>query len=141
MKLTPEQLLHPRYEVIADYPNSIFNVGHILTQNTQNKNRFEVIIDYITGYAWVNNPEKYPNIFHKLEWWEKRNIEDMPEYVKGKSLISGNYGVVKIYNWQHFDGWWKANNKHVISEDVFNLYEYIEPATETDYQNYLNQTK
>lgn len=31
MKLTPEQLLQPRYEVIADYPNSPFKVGQIIS--------------------------------------------------------------------------------------------------------------
>ena len=76
--MTPEQLLQPRYLVIADYPNSIYKVGKLLIEDR----------DFLF-YEGMNHknfikPYDFPHIFRRLEWWECRDIKDMPEYVKGK---------------------------------------------------------
>lgn len=77
--MTPEELMIPRWEVIAGYPGSLFTVGEILTQwsvraDTASPNR--------DGLKNVRQPGKYPGVFRPLSWWEHRTIEQMPKYVK-----------------------------------------------------------
>lgn len=67
--MTVEDLLKPRYKVIADYPGSNFNIGDIL----HNPEYFD---------KRNSNLNKYPAIFKPLSWWEDRKPEEMPEYVK-----------------------------------------------------------
>lgn len=71
--LTKEELLAPRFLVIADYPNSIFKVGEILSG------------DYDGRIFCDPNSCKYsdfPHLFQKLYWYEKRDKSELPEYVK-----------------------------------------------------------
>ena len=75
-----KNLLQPRFEVIATYPNSNYKVGDILYK-----------IEYATE-EWYDNGnvfiihrqeiEKYPHLFKKLAWWEKRTEKEMPKYIK-----------------------------------------------------------
>lgn len=71
--LTKEELLAPRFLVIADYPNSIFKVGKILSG------------DYEGRIYCDPNSCKYsdfPHLFQKLYWFEKRDKSELPEYIK-----------------------------------------------------------
>lgn len=70
--MTAEQLLRPRFEVIADYPKSMYKLGEIIDHGSD-----EIYIGLDTKYT------DYPKIFRKLNWWEKRKKEEMP-----KRLIS-----------------------------------------------------
>lgn len=73
--MTKEELLQPRYKVIATWPlNDLHKVG-------------DIIHNPIKPYWFINsqgetNPEDYPHLFKKLSWYEDRKPEDMPEYVK-----------------------------------------------------------
>lgn len=80
--MTPEQLLIPRYKVIADYPGNRMLVGTILTLNMGQK-----------GSEWHEFTEDepihlevgkdlYPHIFQPLQWWEERKAKDWPQYVR-----------------------------------------------------------
>lgn len=82
--MTNEQLLIPRYKVIADYPNrpATMPIGHILTLN-----------EFGAGKWWHKHTEeepihidegfdKFPNIFRQLKWWEERNDAELPKYLK-----------------------------------------------------------
>lgn len=74
--MTTEELLIPRYEIIADYPNNSFGkVGDIITPQS-----FESEDDF---YDW--ELDKYPHLFRSLHWAEKREIEELPEY--GKTAV------------------------------------------------------
>lgn len=82
-----KELLKPRYKVIADYPGNDIPIGYIITD-----------VDYYTRRNV--DFDKWPHIFKKLEWWEDRKPEEMPEYLKVKStkgifkvsdLVSGVY--------------------------------------------------
>lgn len=80
--MTNEELLQHRYEVIVSYPNSEFYVGDIIEEGV---NGFCKKIRSLKGGSAMYNMvmfEIHPQIFRKLEWWEKRDIKDMPEYVK-----------------------------------------------------------
>lgn len=114
-----EDLLKPRYKVIADYPNSEFKVGEILGQ-----------------FAMPINKDSFTNIFRKLEWWEDRKPEEMPEYVKQKN---GNtkavYKVRTHFDFQDDKGW-----GFVADHDGINRYYHAYlPATESEYLAYNQQ--
>lgn len=88
-----ESLMQPRYKVIADYPACFYQVGRILIPKTKDVN-----LDAYNYYDCVEAPSsitvykpgRYPHLFKKLEWYEEREIADMPEYLKFK-----NNGKVK----------------------------------------------
>lgn len=77
--MSNEDLLKPRYKVIADYPGNLQPIGHI----------YEIIFnDEEALKNWCDNKDYYPHLFKKLEWWEEREEKDMPEYVKGGNEIT-----------------------------------------------------
>ena len=123
-----KNLTQPRYLVIADYPNSPFNVGNILTQYTQfNKTSYWVNDNLYTD----RHPEDYPHLFRLLHWWEYRDEKDMPEYVKG----FGNQ-IYKVHKW-------KKLTKNVLATVLEDAIEYqfaafaCEPATLNEYNEYI----
>ena len=85
-----EQLMRPRYKVIADYPGNNMAVGKILTFEWHAENqRIELCFYY----------DKYPHLFRKLEWWEQRTPEEMPEYVKE---ADGTVHRITTWAWSDF---------------------------------------
>lgn len=84
-------LLKPRYKVIADYPGSDFEIGAILT-------KYGMLYDYEIepgrhrSYS-DHMIEGYSHLFQKLEWWQDRKPEEMPKYVKS---ISG-HDIGRVY--------------------------------------------
>lgn len=62
-----EKLLVKRYEVIAYYPNSPFEIGEILHKTVHT-------YDGIRHCIPIGEVEKCPAIFKELQWWEKRDI-------------------------------------------------------------------
>lgn len=58
-----KQLLIPRYKIMQKYPNPIGKVGDIFYDDT----------------AYY---DEFPQIFYKLKWWQLRQKEEMPEYVR-----------------------------------------------------------
>lgn len=119
-------LLKPRYEVIADYPNSPHGVGDILEQYGDSLNSYRL------GDMVYHNrqPEDYPSIFKKLQWWEHREGSEMPTHVKFLKDIQGiPAGTVRIVNR------WVSTNRGWVA-DIFPVYlnerevsECIEPST------------
>lgn len=156
-----EDLMKPRFKVIADYPNSKFNIGDILV-------RYYFQNSSDGAYCYVTSPispldgnnlkmeyaESMPHLFKKLEWWEERAKEDMPMFVKyvkdGRlSIAEGVYKVDGVGVYDDFEGdeypnysgfaatiYFEKENK------IINLnYAYFKPATEAEYEAYLKTTK
>jgi len=71
-----EELLKPRYKVIAGYPNTTHNIGDILDDGGRTK---------IATKHWVIFMDQYPHLFRKLEWWEHREEKDMPKLIRKDS--------------------------------------------------------
>ena len=92
--MTAKELLQPRFEIIADYPMQSGQIGHIL-------NRSRTFFHYATRNIdeELLAPEsvilKYPHLFRKLNWWEKREEKDMPKKIK--SLQYGD--IIPIIGW------------------------------------------
>lgn len=87
--MTVKKLLQPRWEVIADYPDSAFEMGGI---EDRDWTRYVNGEDESDGIIWQIS--QYPHLFKPLEWWEKRKIEELPDYV----MYSGKvYKVTEKY--------------------------------------------
>ena len=71
--MTNEELLLPRFEVVADYPESFFKIGQVIQQEEVDEGQLLYDMDFFLRYS---------HLFRKMGWWEKRDIKDMPEYVK-----------------------------------------------------------
>ena len=124
--MTVEELLKPRWKVIADYPKSLYHVGDILNGGWRSE---DLIYCDHDGPRWSH----YPHLFKKLEWWEERKPEDMPQYlkdtVKGLGIIRADKIEVGKPNYPAFT--------YLISSDLKMggtkyLRNYI-PATEEEY--------
>lgn len=82
--MTAKELLIPRFEVIETYPKSNFKIGNILervpnaTNDWYNHNK-----SLIDAEILLEEIEKYPHLFRKMNWWEGRTKEQMP-----KKLVS-----------------------------------------------------
>jgi hypothetical protein len=89
--MTAEQLLKPRFEVIADYPDCKFKIGDILNQDG-------VLYDHKEPQTIELNPALYPHLFQKLNWWEHRKAEEMPKRLICKA-IEGDTEILEIEEW------------------------------------------
>jgi|ERR1044072_619177 hypothetical protein len=128
-------LLKPRYKVIADYPGNAYKLGDIITFVEDGCS------ELIANYSAVNGDrtrlmvakkefDKYPHLFKKLEWWEDRSDEDMPEYYKHKDFgwVAESVGIYDTTIC--FRG-----RNDVIEWHVQNLL----PATEAEYLEYIKK--
>lgn len=113
--MTPEELLSPRYKIIADYPNSLYKLGQIIHER-----------DNLEGATFFKTTiHKYPHIFKKLEWWEDRFKGDMPIYVMN---IADNtkFKLVDIHRDRDCAflkgfGWHNLTDLTPITEEEYNL--------------------
>ena len=82
--MTTEELLQPRFKVIADFPGSNFGIGEILDKEWVGK--------------FFDELQYFPHLFRKLEWFEDRKVEDLPEYLKDEfDSFTNYYKVIKYY--------------------------------------------
>lgn len=129
-------LLKPRYIAIADYPGYTFEIGKILDD--------EIIIESMI---------KYPHLFRKLEWWEERNIEDMPIYLKfdeDRNTISyinkdeePEIHKVKRHWATSIDTHWRYGDKECFISEWHNKqysYNSFVPATKEEYDDFCKLT-
>lgn len=125
--MTPENLLKPRYKVIADYPGSRYKIDRIISER-----------EGLKDYDAPNDFDKYPAIFKLIEWWEERKEEDMPDYVKwnevgymgSKNQLAGL--IEKVTEVQKYGPTWLFQ---VNSQINAIRAEYFLPATQTEYEN------
>lgn len=112
-----EDLLLPRYKLLADYPLNIIEIGAVFDRCTE----FQCVFF-----------DKYPHLFRKLEWWEERKIEDMPAYLKFKSDYNGNDVVYPVkWAWGN-KGFWIM----IVEDKNIQMESYLKdkfPATLTEY--------
>ena len=69
--MTPEELLQPRWKVIADFPKSSYNIGQILIPfsiKDEGLQKWYIQDDY--DYSWIR-VEDYPAIFKNLNGGKK----------------------------------------------------------------------
>lgn len=144
--MTTEQLLIPRYKVIADYPASPYKVGEVLIfweiSQGYDESKRPITLDLqdsgLEFQRMVNEEEfkKYPHLFRPLQWWEERRISDLPNYIR----ITGD--VYKV------DEWFNNVGNHPRSVENPNLaieWHFIAghsiPTTLEEYLTYINSKK
>lgn len=132
MSLTKEELLKPRYKVVADYPrphnHPYFGMGEIIEAITPED------IEYFN---------KYKALFQPLPWWSDRKPEDMPEYVRYSEYYLNHYHldgefksmIFKVDNWSNGHYGIKAKGGGIIYGYEINF----EPANESEYTAYISQ--
>lgn len=139
-------LLQPRYIVEANYPNSPFQVGDILVvkHHTMYKDgEVFALEDDDNVSSWITYAKDFPNIFRKLNWWEHRELDEMPRWVKWKHKDDKRRSkhVIEVH-WSIKDG--ELMIKRSIYSDAywFKVSDYeITPATKEEYLNYLKSNQ
>lgn len=136
--MTPEELLKPRYKVIADYPDSIFVVGKVIELTIDNVNKVWSYHHFTEQCSELWDAEyfdEYPHLFKKLSWWEDRKPEDRPVYVKCIKTPDQLHfpGMVNKISWKSGQFGFDENGSHI------HLYtNCYEPATLEEYNVYIN---
>lgn len=100
--MSKEELLQPRYEVVAPWPNGLNKAGQILVCAV--RDYYECVED--TTLPLVHRPQDFPLNLRRLHWSERRKAEDMPEYVmanyadklEGKGVLQ-NGMIFKVEQW------------------------------------------
>lgn len=146
MALSKEQLLEKRFEVIAPYPHMPWEVGDILIEDSYGE-----LKGITAGYPCtdkqitIDDVDKHPHLFKPLSWWEKRQIEDFPAYVK--ILYSPESWEFTVGSIRHVSGWTMLEHTNRVVCDLFPVtvktgqLNYIEPATKEEYLEYINSKK
>lgn len=114
--MTAQELLKPRFEVIADYPDSEFKVGEIEDRDWMKYVNGE---DETDGILWKISD--FPHLFRKLNWWEHRKVEDMPKKLICKAIT--NDKIVRIIEEWDMDllvGWTNKAKRQCCDLRAFN---------------------
>ncbi len=127
--MTAEELLKPRVRCTGNdkyhFPGSIFSVGDILTIESWDSVSIGTKRFYLPDY-FKFNIDNYPHLFQKIEWWEDRKPEDMPDYVKTKA--GNSVRMVESFN--------PATNQIVfVGGRIRNIRHWM-PATELEYKQF-----
>lgn len=117
-----EDLLKPRYKVIAPYPGMKgegLEVGQIITCRKYDNDFSEKL--------WCEMNDKYPHLFRKLKWFQDRELRELPKYLKNKR---GNVFKVDKYSFSsvRLYACWNENGK-LVAKPLIKL----QPATESEY--------
>jgi len=140
MPLTKQQLLIPRVLCIGGkegeliWPWSTLRAGQILKSQIEEGEVSYKFLDPIENdYRFLNQMgiENFPHLFHPLHWSEMREASDLPEYVSYK-----NKGVFKVDVWDL-----KYQEAMIFVGDIITTVdiELLQPADESDYQEYQKQ--
>jgi hypothetical protein len=140
-KPTIEDLLKPRVRVILDYPGSPFANGDILIQDLRTLKevwiRVQEFENIRSDRAWISHEyvRLYPEIFKPVQWWEGREPEELPKYVKN----AADKIVFRVeYN---FDGHTPSDVKTWnVEAPAFwhSLYDLL-PSTKEEYDQHTSQ--
>lgn len=132
------ELMAPRYEVIADYPNQKYKIGDILIVFDTVEQCERYIGSHIAVLNEAHHLEKYPTIFRPVPWHYKRELCDMPQYVRVNAREW--MGVYRVDEWvqintgtkMYFIAINRNSSARLFASDVV-------PTTEQEYINYINQ--
>jgi hypothetical protein len=109
--MNAKELMNPRFEIIADYPESFSKVGDVIEcPNFEHD---------FTKMFWIGRNEKYPHLFRKMNWWEKRKANEMPKKVM--SLADDKKDVYEIQEWDMdiLVGWIDKKTRECCSLETF----------------------
>jgi hypothetical protein len=139
-KPTIEELLNPRYKLIADYPGCSFEVGTILEPNHEGE-----LFSKTAGYSWtvtrimMQDAKKFSHLIKILAWWEHREESEMPEYVKPKNPeeYRKQFGEVVLEVDKRTSGLHQFHATNLFQLASMQWSNWL-PATHEEYLSYLN---
>ena len=156
--LSSEELMQPRFKVVADYPFSPFEIGQVLALEMYRGGLCTRSDDGKGKILREDVLNDCPAIFHPLQWWEERAVEDLPEYVKVNEGLQLDYIVYPAF--MHIGRWGDAATSYAdmpgqffgYPTDYQSIYHseetptrlnaiHFSPASLADYTAYQNQTK
>ena len=120
--MNAKELMTPRFEVIETYPKSKFAKGDILERIPNATNDwYNADKSLINADILLEEIEQYPHLFRKLNWWEKRKIEDMPKRLICKA-IPNDTEIMEIKEWdmEILVGWLNKKERTCCSLTSFN---------------------
>lgn len=129
--MTTKEILIPRYKLITIYPNCPFKLECILTQkDAQNANNpyYEIGTLGIRNSPVLYNPENFPQVFQKLEWWEDRPDNEMPKYVKNIRT----HEVYQLLSYHRNSPFALVQHNNIKTKEHFQL---LQPASKQEYNN------
>ena len=143
--MTPEKLLIPRYKCIAPMPfdrDKLYNVGDVFTDDG-----ITPVLNQHGTPVYPMEWDKYPHLFQRLEWWEERKPEDMPEYVKIISMgcTIEKDGVAKVQGTGFYEDAGRSlgneGQPYVLVKDEYTEFTRMNcrncmPATREEYEQY-----
>src|ERR1700733_717010 len=137
--MTSEELMKPRYKVIADWPGMPYNVGDILMQDFEDSNIWVIPSLGMRSPHLFAHPENWPHLFRRLQWWEDMKPGDLPEYVKivKKDPVIFPLKEVKIVQNENLVFIVDSDGDAIWMLDIGSDEPTIEPATEQQYNEYL----
>jgi hypothetical protein len=114
-----QELLKPRYKVIAEWPGGDYLQGDIFIMGADEDG---TMLDKI-HFVFEHTCKKYPHLFKPLQWWEERKESEMPEYVKLNTNHPKTYQVKKLSEF-----------------DDYIILRFWLPATKAEYLTYKQQS-
>lgn len=129
--MTPTELLQPRVLAIGtedgtpNYPRSEVKSGDILTLTP---NPYSYITEYGVSVT-KTEVDDFPSHYRPLEWWEMREPEQMPEYVKQLDMIHPSK------NWELVNGRWRFEYGPFGRQFIDGK---MQPATNEQYIRYVD---
>lgn len=75
-------LMIPRWRVIAGFPRSKYKVGKIYYGLTFPGDTITYISPNKYQRGTFDIPGEFPHLFQELNWWEERDISEMPKFIK-----------------------------------------------------------
>lgn len=89
--MTTEELLSPRYKVIADYPHMALDEHGI----------GDIISPYVMKFLLPDKVNEmyssFPHLFQKLEWWEERTEGELPKFFRNRNGVHQATKPLKEY--------------------------------------------
>lgn len=132
-----------RILVTALYPNCPFSVGDILSYNSV---QFIYRVNDAGDAVSDIDAEKCTTNFRKLEWWERRTHDEMPEYVKLNSAVIGWAAFTDADAGTDFElqpyeiipnvPWAGSDNTTIMYRGVVISAALFVPATKAEYDTY-----
>ena len=114
--MNAQELMSPRFEVVAEYPKCEFKKGAILRRIKYATNDIFHIDEYApVGGLYLSEMEEFPHLFRKMNWWEKRKEEDMPKKVISKCDNLDTIYEIESWDMEILVGWINVKQRSCCS--------------------------
>lgn len=94
MSKTVEELLKPRFQVKAYWPDCPFTVGDILVPDFEEPDQYVVEGRGLKSPILNDSPTRWPHLFKELKWHEHRTLEQLKSIRYMKVIEYEGYWLV-----------------------------------------------